>query len=155
MSIQPIPKITSTSAPVIANVSIVPAVRPPGAKYSAAEILFPSPTLRFPKSYIYVTNRNIGVPDTTQGDSIAIFEHVNIGRANEGLKLIKQVFTGLSQVRGIAIGHVDNGSEEFLVAAGVAGTGGVKVFKRVDGGRDLVEVASNKEVLTRTSFVWL
>lgn len=45
--------------------------------------------------------------------------------------------------------------KQFLIAGGVAGTGGVVVFERVDGGRGLKEVVRNVDVLTRTSFVWL
>lgn len=152
---QRIPSISTTEAPLIANVSILPTFQPEGARYAAAEILFPAPTRRFPTSYIYVSNRNVGSTDTVRGDSIAIFQHVNAGKDNEGLKLIKQVFTGINQVRGIQIGRVEDGGEEYLVAGGVVGTAGVKVFKRVEGGRDLVEVAVNQEVPTRTSFVWL
>lgn len=44
---------------------------------------------------------------------------------------------------------------EYLIAGGVAGTGGVVVFERTDGGRNLTEVVRNTDIPTRTSFVWL
>ena len=53
------------------------------------------------------------------------------------------------------IGRAENGGSAYLVAAGVAGSGGVVVFKRTDGGRGLEEVARNTDVLTRSTFVWL
>ena len=45
--------------------------------------------------------------------------------------------------------------EQYLVASGVVGDGGVAVFRRVDGGRGLTVVARNRDVATRSSFVWL
>ena len=47
------------------------------------------------------------------------------------------------------------GEDEFLVAAGAAGTAGVAIFKRVNGGLDLEVVARNTDIPTRSSFVWL
>jgi hypothetical protein len=91
----------------------------------------------------------------SRGDTIAIYEHVNKGQSNEGLVLVNQVFTGLNQPRGVAIGPVSSGADEFLVAAGVAGTAGVRVFRRTEGGRNLALVAQNTQVATRTAFVWL
>lgn len=90
-----------------------------------------------------------------RGDTIAIFEHVNVGTKSEGLKLINQVYTGIDQPRGIAFGPADKGGEEFLVAGGVAGTAGVLVFRRTEGGKNLQLVAKNLDIPTRTSFVWL
>ena len=103
--------------------------------------------------YIYVSNRNVGFQDA-RGDSIAIFEHVNVDTPEEGLVLVKQVFMGLSQIRGMQFGEKKRG-EAFLVAGGVAGDAGVVVLKRIDQGRDLEVVARNREVPTRTTFVWL
>ena len=103
--------------------------------------------------YIYVSNRNKGIQDA-RGDSIAIFEHVNVGTPEEELLLVKQVFTGLGQIRGMQFGKERRG-EAFLVAGGVVGDAGIVVFKRVDQGRDLEVVARNREVPTRSTFVWL
>ncbi|CDO70095.1 hypothetical protein BN946_scf184806.g22 [Trametes cinnabarina] len=56
-------------------------------------------------------------------------------------------------IRGM---ELSGGSEnEFLVAAGVAGEAGVVVLRRTQGGADLEIVATNKDVPTRSSFVWL
>ena len=103
--------------------------------------------------YIYVSNRNVGFQDS-RGDSIAIFEHVNVDTPEEGLVLVKQVFTGLNQIRGMQFGEKRRG-EAFLVAGGVMGDAGIVVLKRVDQGRDLEVVARHREVPTRTTFVWL
>ena len=91
-----------------------------------------------------------------RGDSIAIFEHVHRGTRLEGLKLVKQVYTGLDQIRGMEIGPAGGrGGEEYLIASGYAGTAGVAVFRRTKGGRDLELVAQNLDIPVRTSFVWL
>ncbi|KAJ2920793.1 hypothetical protein H1R20_g16301, partial [Candolleomyces eurysporus] len=153
LSVQPIPALNATSS-AITRVSVAPEDAPAGAKWSAAEILIPPPTKRFPKSYIYVSNRNLGLSDP-RGDTIAIFEHVNKGKADEGLVLVNQVHTGLERVRGMEFGPVGTGGDEYLVASGVTGKGGVAVLKRVDGGRNLKVVARNLEIPTRTTFVWL
>ncbi|KAF8811111.1 putative isomerase YbhE [Phlegmacium glaucopus] len=154
LSVQSIPPPPNGTATTFATVSIIPANRPPGAVYAAAEILIPPPCFKFPKPYIYVSNRNTGA-ETPEGDSIAIFEHVNQGLPNEGLVLINQVFTGLNQIRGMEFGSAENGGEEFLMAGGVVGTGGVIVLRRTEEGRNLTIVARNQDISTRTSFVWL
>jgi hypothetical protein len=69
--------------------------------------------------------------------------------------LINQVFTGLDEVRGMEIGNRDNGGEEYLMAGASSGTGGVAIFRRTEGGRNLELVVRNQDVPTRTSFVWL
>lgn len=61
------------------------------------------------------------------------------------------MYTGVQQVRGLWIGGPD---DEFVVAGGVVGTGGVVVFQRTEGGANLVEVARNTDIPTRTSFVF-
>jgi len=76
-------------------------------------------------------------------------------RAGGSLELVAQVFTGLQQIRSMNLGHVEDGGDEFLVASGFVGTGGVVMFQRVDGGRNLQEVARNTDVATRTSFVFV
>jgi len=86
-----------------------------------------------------------------RGDTIAIFEKVG-----SQLVLKNQVYTGLDQIRGMMHGQqAGEGGEAYIVAAGYAGTAGVKVFKRTEGGANLEEVAVNTEIPTRTSFVWL
>ncbi|KAG7095223.1 hypothetical protein E1B28_005998 [Marasmius oreades] len=159
LTIQKFPTLSlNGTAPLIANASIIPSHPPAGSQWGAAEILIPDRTDKFPNSYIYVSNRNIATDPSAldpRGDTIAIFEHVNVGTKNEGLRLIKQIFTGLSQVRGMEIGRQTNGGDKYLVASGVAGTGGTVVFERIDGGADLKEVARNKDIPTRTSFIWI
>jgi 6-phosphogluconolactonase (cycloisomerase 2 family) len=102
--------------------------------------------VHFPVSYIYASNRNIGVQDA-RGDTIAVFCHDRVAGA---LRRVADVYTGLDQVRGMQIGGVGDG---YLIAAGNAG-GGVVVYRRLPEG-GLQEVARNVEVLTRSSFVWL
>lgn len=150
LTVQRIPEALNGTSSIIASVSITPPDPPQGAIFAAAEILIPKRTEEFCIPYIYVSNRNIGKQDP-RGDSIAIFEHVFQGTPFEGLKLVNQVYTGLDQIRGMEIG----GGEEYLVASGFAGTAGVLVFKRTEGGRNLELVAQNLEIPTMTSFVWL
>ncbi|KAF8154719.1 Lactonase, 7-bladed beta-propeller-domain-containing protein [Crassisporium funariophilum] len=154
LSVQNIPPAPNGTVTTFASVSIIPPNPPAGAVYAAAEILIPAPCAQFPTPYIYVSNRNTGT-QAPAGDSIAIFEHVNQGSANEGLKLVNQVFTGLDQIRGMEFGNLANGGDEFLIAGGVAGTAGVVVLQRTDGGRNLEIVARNLDIPTRSSFVWL
>lgn len=136
---------TNTSA-LIANVSIIPSDPPAGAAYAGAEIFIPTPSAKFPVPYIYVSNRNTGTT-LPRGDSVAIFEF----RKNK-LTLVAQVYTGVNQIRGMFFGGPDS---EYLALAGVAGVGGVAVFKRTEGGRNMVEVARNTDVPTRSTFVWV
>lgn len=155
LTLQAIPPAPNGTTPLIANVSIIPPNPPAGAAFAAAEILIPPPTAKFPVPYIYVSNRNTGVQDP-RGDSIAIFEHINATRTTkEGLQLVTQVYTGLDQIRGMEIGNNENGGEEFLIAGGVAGSAGVVMFKRTEGGRNLELIVRNTDIPTRTSFVWL
>ena len=154
LSVQTIPPPPNGTSTTFATVSIVPSGPAPGALWAGAEVLIPKPTLKFPTPYIYVSNRNTGV-QTPTGDSIAIFEHVNQGRPDESLVLVNQVFTGLDQIRGMEFGNEAQGGDEFLMAGGVAGTAGVIVLRRTEGGRNLEIVARNLDIPTRTSFVWL
>ncbi|KAJ6551294.1 Lactonase, 7-bladed beta-propeller-domain-containing protein [Mycena capillaripes] len=151
LSVQTIPAAPNGTARLISTASIIPANPPPNAVWAAAEILIPPPSASFPSQYIYVSNRNTGV-QTPTGDSIAIFENLDQGTPRERLQLVTQVFTGLDQIRGMEFGGED---DEYLIAGGVAGTAGVVIYKRVDGGRNLTEVVRNTDVPTRTSFVWL
>jgi hypothetical protein len=136
------------------SVSIIPSKPPLGAVYAAAEILIPSTSPQFPIPYILVSNRNTGSP-TPEGDSIAIFEHVHKGQHNEDLILKNQVFTGLSQIRGMEIGNPANGGDQYLIAGAASGKGGVAIFRRTEGGKNLERVVGNNDVPTRTAFVWV
>ncbi|KAH9475871.1 hypothetical protein JR316_0011431 [Psilocybe cubensis] len=154
LSVQNVPAQPNGTVITYATASIIPSNPSPGALWAGAEILIPPPTAAFPTPYIYVSNRNTGT-QTPTGDSIAIFEHVNQGQPNEGLVLVNQVFTGLDQIRGMEFGNAENGCDQFLVASGVAGSAGVIILKRTEGGRNLEIVARDLTIPTRTSFVWL
>ena len=155
LTVQEIPPAPNGTSTIIASALITPPNPPQGALFAAAEILIPTPTERFRIPYIYVSNRNTGTQDP-RGDTIAIFEHVFQGTPFESLRLVRQVYTGLDQIRGMEIGPVDErGGDEYLIASGFAGTAGVIVFRRIEGGRNLELVARNLEIPTRTSFVWL
>ncbi|KAI0360680.1 putative isomerase YbhE [Trametes cingulata] len=137
-------------APLTANFSVVPPGLPAGAQMAAGEILLAEASTQegsnFTQPFIYVSNRNVGVQDP-RGDAIAIYA------VEPELRFVKHVFTGLDQIRGMELsGGAEN---EFLVAAGVAGDAGVVVLRRTQGGADMEIVATNKEVPTRSSFVWL
>ncbi|KAJ7883517.1 hypothetical protein B0H14DRAFT_3857350 [Mycena olivaceomarginata] len=54
----------------------------------------------------------------------------------------------LDQIRGMQFGGED---DEYLIAGGVAGTAGVVIYQRVDGGRNLTEVARNTDIPMGTS----
>lgn len=173
-----------TTLPVLANVSVIPQENLGlNASFRVAELLISEPTEQFPTPLIYVSNRNLGPEFDPRGDAIAIFEFKNctdpcpasdtsIGRRAHARSwyrrqdaplvntfaptfvLQSQTFTGLNQIRSMAIGRVENGSDEFLIA-GANTDGGVAVFSRVSGGRNLTLVARNEEVQNRTSFVFL
>ncbi|KAK0220464.1 putative isomerase YbhE [Armillaria fumosa] len=146
LTVQKIPSLGTSMAPLLANVSIVPPDLPINASFAAAELLIPKTSEKFPVQYIYASNRNMGEADT-RGDTIAIFQYV------EGkLELITYVYTGLDQIRTMEFGGEDS---EYLVAGGVAGDGSVAVFRRVDEGRNLEEVVRNIDLPVRISFVWL
>jgi len=110
----------------------------------SAEILSPPTSPEFPTPYLYVTNRNDPSPE---GDILSIFDVQPEG----SLKLIKEIRTGLNHLRGIAFDDEEN---KYLVAGGAIGNG-VKIFERVDGGRDLKEIASLEDVQSPTGFHWL
>jgi 6-phosphogluconolactonase (cycloisomerase 2 family) len=153
LTLQKIPPIGSTQAQILADVSIVPSDGPSNPVWAAAEVLIPPPTAQFPTPYIYVSNRNKGRNRDPRGDTIAIFEHVNKDTSSEGLRLVKQIYTGLDLVRGMAFGP--KGSDEFLIAGSSEGSKGTAVFQRIDGGRDLKLLARETSVGTRTSYLWL
>jgi len=158
LTLQNIPSFPNGTVPLLANVSTIPATFPSGSVFAAAEVLVPETTAQFPNPYIYVSNRNIGNLDP-KGDTIAIFQHISKPAtpktpAIETLQLVTQVYTGLDQIRGMMIGRAEDGGIQYLVASGFAGTGGVVVYERTQGGANLSEVARNKDIATRTSFVW-
>ncbi|KAG5653209.1 hypothetical protein H0H81_001760 [Sphagnurus paluster] len=177
LTAQPIPQgPNGTTLPLIANVSVVPPHTLNGS-FFAAELLISTPTAQFPDPLIYVSNRNLGPQFDPRGDTIAIFEFRNgttggsvecpsrsskrmvkrhhRRQADAGsLVLVAQVFTGLKQIRSMNLGPVGNGGDEFLIA-GANVDGGVVVFRRVDGGRNLTVVARNEEIANRTSFVFV
>jgi len=109
----------------------------------AAEILIPIPNEQFPTPYLYVSNRDDPSPE---GDTISIFSI-----ADDALDLISEVHTGLNHVRGIAFGGPNS---EWLVAGGTKG-GGVKIFQRVERGKNLKQVAHDPDVQSPTGFAWL
>jgi len=174
-----------TTFPLIANVSIVPPEAGSNNVFAAAEILISEPSEKFPDPLIYVSNRNLGPDFDPRGDTIAIFEFKNSsspvvtrrqharqwnvrnvpapsavpdcdveGSVEGSLTLLSQVFTGLGQIRSMTLGPVAQNADEFLVAGANVG-GGVAVFSRVDGGRNLTLVARNEEIANRTSFVFV
>jgi len=169
-----------TTNALLANVSIVPANPPEGTKFAAAEIFVSPVSEKFPEPLIYCSNRNIGETIDPAGDTIAIFQLVggSTGSTNGtasgtassckkrrharhfprqaefSLELVAQVPTGLQQIRSMALGPVENGGDEFIVA-GANTLGGVSVFRRVDGGRNLELVVNNQDLQNRTSFVFV
>ncbi|KAI0343791.1 putative isomerase YbhE [Trametopsis cervina] len=142
---QTIPPAPNGTSPLIANLSILPPSLPSGSDMHAGEILLTEASASFPQPYIYVSNRNTGNVDP-RGDTIAIFA------VQPQLQLVQQVYTGLSQIRGMQFGGPEN---EFLIASGVAGNAGTIVFKRTQGGANLTKVAQNTQIAQRSAFVWL
>jgi len=116
--------------------------------FAAAEVLIPSPNKAFPSTLVYASNRNTGLNDDPRGDAITVLALDADGK----LQIINQFFTGLRQVRGMQFGGPDN---RFLATSGLVGDGGVVVFERVGQGADFVQVASNKDILNLSSFVWV
>jgi hypothetical protein len=169
------PAPNGTTLPLLANVSIIPQMTQ-NSNFAAAEIIVSSPSQMFPDPLIYVSNRNTGQQTDVGGDTIAIFEFINgtvtgtsmkrahsrsfsskrqvSGQGGPRFNLVAQVFTGLEQVRSMSIGPVTTGGDEFLIA-GANVAGGVAMFRRVDGGRNLTVVARNEDIANRTSFVFV
>ncbi|KAK6977302.1 isomerase YbhE [Favolaschia claudopus] len=140
---QAIPSYPNGTSPFLASVNIVPTDVPSNSTYAAAELLLPAPSLSCPHSYLYASNRQIAGTLDPRGDSIAIYD--------TDLNLVKQVFTGLGQIRGMEFGLGPVG-EEYLVALGAV-SGGMVVYKRTAGGADLVEVARNSSAIARTTLI--
>ncbi|KAJ7810470.1 hypothetical protein B0H13DRAFT_2243446 [Mycena leptocephala] len=106
----------------------------------------PPPTRRFPSSYVYASNRFVSGTQDPRGDTIAIFDP-------RDLRLVRQVYTGLEQIRGMEIGPGDAG-EEYLIALGAV-SGGMVVYKRTEGGAALEKVAHNATAVPRTTLVFV
>ncbi|KAG6817515.1 hypothetical protein H0H93_007163 [Arthromyces matolae] len=109
----------------------------------AAEVLIPKPNSTYPTPYLYLSNRNDPSPE---GDIISIFAI----SGPDTLELVTEVRSGLNHLRGMVFGGVD---DKWLVAGGANG-GGVKVFERIDGGRNLKVIAENSHVEGITGFLW-
>ncbi|PPQ76349.1 hypothetical protein CVT24_008118 [Panaeolus cyanescens] len=114
----------------------------------AAEIVIPEPNSTFGTPYLYLSNRN---DPSEEGDIVSIFSVETESADGEALTLIKEVRTGLKHVRGMVFGGAD---DRFVIVGGANG-GGVKVFERVEGGRDLKFVVGCEDVKGATGFVWL
>lgn len=109
----------------------------------AAELLIPMPNSTYPTPYLYLSNRNDPTPE---GDIISIFAI----SGPDTLELVKEVRSGLKHLRGMLFGGPD---DKWLVAGGGKG-GGVKVFERIEGGRNLKVVAENPDVEAIVGFMW-
>ncbi|KAJ7635685.1 Lactonase, 7-bladed beta-propeller-domain-containing protein, partial [Mycena polygramma] len=141
---QAVPSYPNGTSPFLASVTTLPNDLLANSTYAAAELIIPPVSPVYPQPYLYASNRNIGTVPDPRGDSIAIFEP---GR----LAHVAQVFTGLVQIRGMALG-VGGVGEEYVVAMGAV-SGGMVIYKRTDGGRALEEVARNSSAVPRTSAV--
>ncbi|KAJ7225180.1 putative isomerase YbhE [Mycena rebaudengoi] len=143
---QAVPPYPNGTSPILFNVSTLPADRPADAIFAAAEILLPQPTRRFPRSYVYASNRFVTGTQDPRGDTISIFDP-------QDLRLVRQVYTGLEQIRGMEIGPGDTG-EEYLIALGAV-SGGMVVYKRTEGGAALEAIARNATAVPRTTLVFV
>ncbi|KAJ7580609.1 putative isomerase YbhE [Mycena floridula] len=152
---QKIPSYPNGTSEFISNVSVAPTDGPADGAWFAAELLAPPKSTASRIQYLYATNRNIANRTPSgdhdpRGDPIAIFE----ASADGALTLVKQVYTGLEELRGVEFGAVGSGAEEYLVATG-AQSGGVAVYKRVDGGADLELVVRDDTVVPRSTVLLL
>lgn len=125
---------------------------PANSTFTAAELLI-SPLSSWRENvecrYLYASNRNIATLSSEldpRGDTIAIFA------TSPSLHVVKQVYTGLQQIRGMQI----SADGKYIVAAGLTG-GGIAVFEAVDGGADLQLRAryTGSGSTQVSSFVWL
>ena len=103
---QKLPRLPGNDSPaLLANISTVPPGAPKGGVFNAAE-LFVSPLLPIftpGQRYLYASNRNVATTASgidPRGDTIVIFETV------PKLRIVKQVYTGLNQIRGTGDGRV-------------------------------------------------
>jgi 6-phosphogluconolactonase (cycloisomerase 2 family) len=136
----PLPELPTfvTSTPTMSNPP------PSPTDMLAAEILIPPTNAAYPTPYLYLSNRNDPSPG---GDTIAIFSISN----PDSLDLVTEFKTGLNHVRGMLFGGPD---DKWLVAGGAQG-GGIRVFERVDGGKNLKLIAENKSIEAPTGFLWV
>ncbi|KAF9562058.1 hypothetical protein CPC08DRAFT_592372, partial [Agrocybe pediades] len=167
-----------TALPPIASVSILPPEFR-GENVSGYEIVISETNDQFPVPLIYVSTGTLGPQNFDErGDIIAVYEF-KTGTAVAGdttststatataseiekrddvswikgeFILHSRTFTGLRQIRGMAIGKQADG----VLVAGGAGGGGVVVYHRTDQGRNLT-LGARKELpmfLYRTSFTF-
>lgn len=107
-------------------------------------IFIPKPNSRFATPYIYLSNRDENHPE---GDTIAVFA-IQEGGAP---KLVNEVRTGTKHPRGMAFGGQD---DKYLVVGGQY-AGGIKVYERINDGKDLELVAHAEGALQATDFCWI
>ncbi|CAE6493507.1 unnamed protein product [Rhizoctonia solani] len=141
---QTLPPLGSYQKPkTISSLSIVPQ----GANsstFGAAELI-----LDEKRGLLYASNRNLAQVPDPRGDTIAIFSFDKSGN----LKLVKQVFTGLNQIRAMSQGGEDT---QYIAAGGKEG-GGLVVYEKINNGQDLKERARLPAgvVAQPASFAWL
>ncbi|CUA68219.1 hypothetical protein RSOLAG22IIIB_07749 [Rhizoctonia solani] len=123
-----------------ASVSIVPANSTNPQAYLASELLLPPVSDEFPTQYLYAMNRG----DTS--DAIAI-----VSMANNTLKIIAHVRTGVDFARGVALSPGDG---KYLAVAG-QNSGDVAIFERINGGIGLKEIARVSGMVQPTTIAWL
>ncbi|KAG8896348.1 hypothetical protein FRC00_006091, partial [Tulasnella sp. 408] len=128
MSTYPLP---AAGAKESACLSLLTPPTQPAKGMLGAEVLLSESTPAYPEPLIYASNRN---DPHAEGDSIAIFTTAD---SAGGFSLVKEVRTGLNHLRAVTFGGEE---DKYLVVGGLNG-GGIKVFERTDGGRNLKEVA--------------
>ncbi|CAE6425605.1 unnamed protein product [Rhizoctonia solani] len=141
---QTLPPIGSYEKPkTISSLSIVPQGAN-GSTFGAAELI-----LDEKRGLLYASNRNLAQVPDPRGDTIAIFSFDKSG----SLKLVKQVFTGLNQIRAMSQG----GDDAQYIAAGGKEGGGLVVYEKTSNGQDLQERARLPagQVAQPASFAWL
>jgi len=146
LTVQSMPAAPNGTSTILSSMSIIPPNPPAGSAFAAAEILFPTADYSFPEQFIFVSNRNTGTQDS-RGDAITVFQTTYQG----GLSLYGYVYTGLDQIRGMALGGPNL---QYLIAGGYAG-GGVAMFERTGNGGNLTLLARNTDLPTRSSFVFV
>ncbi|KAJ3732007.1 Lactonase, 7-bladed beta-propeller-domain-containing protein [Lentinula guzmanii] len=138
------PRSLDSKVELIAKVSTMYNPPPPPNDMLAAEILIPKPNATYPIAYMYVSNRNHPSPE---GDSVAIFSL----EKPDGPELIAEVRTGLRHLRGMEFGGPD---DKYLCAGGLY-AGGIRIFERTEGGRNLKLVAQDPSIKSPTGFLWV
>jgi hypothetical protein len=96
------------------------------------------------ESFLYATNRNDPSPE---GDTLAIF----LLKGPTAPALIREVHTSLRHLRGAATGGEDG---RYIIVGGAFGDG-VKMYKRTEGGRSVMEIAAIPDIEGPTGFLWL